>query len=147
MQIGFKHLFTTKCTQLGATWSYHRVRTTTRLTWLIPLSTPDSRTKRSSAQRWRDTNLKGHGTVLYSVDAETQKNSGVSMAPKMTTYSNRCCLCVEIGIGIRKQYLRSGGQAISATDIVIINIILTIEKKNNSRQWKVESPIQKQSVP
>jgi hypothetical protein len=23
MQIGFKHLFTTKCTQLRATWSYH----------------------------------------------------------------------------------------------------------------------------
>jgi hypothetical protein len=54
------------------------------------------------------------------------KNPGVSMAPKMTTCSNRCCLCVGIGIGIRKTISASReGQAIGATDIIIINIILT----------------------
>ncbi len=74
-KLGLNIYFTTKCTHWELPDASIRVRTTIGLTWL-PLSTPDSKTKRSSAQQWRDTNLKGHDTVLYSVDAEIRKNQG-----------------------------------------------------------------------
>jgi hypothetical protein len=58
------------------------------------------------------------------------KKGNQHKTPKMTTYSNRCCLCLRKGmIEVLLQFLRPKGQVISATDIININIILTIGKK------------------
>jgi hypothetical protein len=143
MQIGFKHLFKLKAHKLGATLSYHRLRTTTRLTWLIPLSTSDSRTKRSSAQRWRDTNLKGHDTVLNSGRCWKMEKTRGQHGPIMTTYSNRCCLCLGIGIGIRNS-IWIPGRSSHYRHWHNQYKHNTNNRKKNSRQWKVESSIQSQ---
>ncbi len=39
---GLNIYFSLNAHKLGATWSYHRLKTTTQLTWLIPLRTPNS---------------------------------------------------------------------------------------------------------
>jgi hypothetical protein len=79
--------FSLNAHKLGATWSDHRLRTTTQLTWLIPLRTPNSRSKRGTAQRWHDTNLKG--TILFSTQSLNPTQSmlklekrGISIKPQ-----------------------------------------------------------------
>ncbi len=106
-KLGLNIYFTTKCIQLGATWCYHlsEKKTGLGLTWL-PWGTSDSKAKRSSAQRWSDTNLMGVDTVLYSVAAETEINPWVSMAHKGSL--QHVSKCLSLHMNIKKIYPSPG---------------------------------------
>ncbi len=125
---GLNIYFTTKCIQLGATWCYHSSenRTGLRLTWL-PWGTSDSKTKRSSAQQWSDTNLTGVDTVLYSVDAETVINPWVSMAHNGSLQHVSKCLSLHMNI---KKYIRVPGRSspYSSPDMIDYKHDINIKK-------------------
>ncbi len=65
----------------------------------------------------------------------------------MTTYSNRCCLCLRKEMSDLLTGSTSGGQVIIATDIIKINIILRIEKKTTVGNEKMSQLFTTKSVP